>query len=63
VVSIGNWRSGGVDTTTVFATGRADAAATMRRDAKPADATRPTREGMPKNRIVLVIGPDFPRLT
>jgi hypothetical protein len=61
VVSVGNWR-GGVPTTTVYATGRAAAAATMRYDAKPADATRLTRAGMPKNRIVLVIGPDFPAL-
>ena len=34
----------------------------MRFDAKPADATRPTRDGMPKNRIVLVLGADFPIL-
>lgn len=61
VVSVGNWTRG-VPTTTVYATGRAAAAATMRYDAKPADATRPTRDGMPKNRIVLVIGPDFPIL-
>lgn len=61
VTSVGNWR-GGVPTTTVYATGRAAAAATMRYDAKPADATRPTRDGMPKNRIVLVIGADFPIL-
>jgi hypothetical protein len=61
VVSVGNWTRG-VPTTTVYATGRAAAAATMRYDAKPADATRPTRDGMPANRIVLVIGPDFPIL-
>jgi hypothetical protein len=61
VERVGNW-TGGVPTTTVYATGRAAAAATMRYDAKPADATRPTRDGMPKNRIVLVIGSDFPIL-
>jgi NAD(P)-dependent dehydrogenase (short-subunit alcohol dehydrogenase family) len=61
VTTVGNWR-GGIKTTTVYATGRKAAAATMRYDAKPADATRPTRDGMPTDRIVLVIGPDFPIL-
>ncbi len=61
VVSVGNWRSGGIPLTTVFVTGRTAAAATMRRDVKPADGTLPTRDGMPRNRLVLVIGNDYPR--
>jgi hypothetical protein len=62
VDSVGNWTGGGVRLTTVFVTGNAAAAATMRRDVKPADGTLPTWSGMPKNRVVLVIGPDFPRV-
>jgi hypothetical protein len=61
VVSVGNWTRGGIPLTTVFVTGHAEAAATMRRDVKSADGTLPTRIGMPKNRLVLVIGKDFPR--
>ncbi|MFC6236591.1 LytR C-terminal domain-containing protein [Longivirga aurantiaca] len=60
VVSIGNWRGGGVDTTTVFVDGRDDAAATMRRDLKAADATEEPIGAMRTNRITVVIMDDYP---
>ena len=60
VVSIGNWRAGGVDTTTVFVDGRDDAAATMRRDLKAADATETPIGSMRANRITVVIMDDYP---
>lgn len=61
VVSIGNWRGGGVDTTTVFVDGREDAAATMRRDLKAADATEEPIGAMRTNRITVVVMDDYPR--
>lgn len=60
VVSIGNWRGGGVDTTTVFVVGRDDAAATMRRDLKAADATEEPIGAMRTNRITVVVMDDYP---
>lgn len=60
VVSIGNWRAGGVETTTVFVDGRDDAAATMRRDLKEADATETPIGAMRTNRITVVIMDDYP---
>lgn len=60
VVSIGNWRAGGVDTTTVFVEGRDDAAATMRRDLKEANATEEPIGAMRANRITVVIMDDYP---
>jgi hypothetical protein len=60
IAQVGNWRGDTVRLTTVFVTRNAQAAATMRRDVKPADGTLPTWPGMPKNRVVLVIGPDYP---
>ena len=61
VVSIGNWRGGGVDTTTVFVDGRDDAAATMRRDLPEADATEQPIGAMRANRITVVVMDDYPR--
>jgi hypothetical protein len=60
VVSIGNWRRGGVSQTTVFVNGRKDAAATMRRDFKAADLTRTLLSGMPSGRLVVVVAGDYP---
>lgn len=61
VVSIGNWRGSGVDTTTVFVVAREDAAATMRRDLKAADATEEPIGAMRTNRITVVIMDDYPQ--
>jgi hypothetical protein len=61
VVSIGNWRSGGVETTTVFVQGREDAAATMRRDLEAADATKEPIGSMRTNRITIVVMDDYPK--
>jgi hypothetical protein len=61
VVSIGNWRAGGVETTTVFVQGRADAAATMRRDLEAADATKTPIGSMRTNRITIVVMDDYPK--
>ena len=61
VVSIGNWRGSGVDTTTVFVVGREDAAATMRRDLKAADATEEPIGAMRTNRITVVVMDDYPQ--
>jgi len=61
VVSIGNWRGNGVETTTVFVDGREDAAATMRRDLEAADATEEPIGAMRDNRITVVIMGDYPR--
>lgn len=61
VVSVGNWRAGGVATTTVFVQGRADAAATMRRDLDAADATKATIGAMRTNRITVVVMDDYPK--
>lgn len=61
VVSIGNWRGSGVETTTVFVNGREDAAATMRRDLKAADATEEPIGAMRANRITVVLMDDYPR--
>jgi hypothetical protein len=60
VVSVGNWRGNGVDTTTVFVVDREDAAATMRRDVKAADATEEPIGAMRTNRITLVLMDDYP---
>jgi len=61
VVSIGNWRGSGVETTTVFIDGREDAAATMRRDLKAADATEEPIGAMRDNRLTVVLMDDYPR--
>lgn len=61
IVSIGNWRAGGVDTTTVFVEGREDAAATMRRDLDAADATEAPIGAMRSNRITIVVMDDYPK--
>lgn len=61
VVSVGNWRRGGVATTTIFVAGEKDAAATMLDDLPAADAVRAPISGMPQNRLVVVIGKDYPR--
>lgn len=61
VVSIGNWRGSGVDTTTVFVVAREDPAATMRRDLKAADATEEPIGAMRTNRITVVIMDDYPQ--
>lgn len=61
VVSIGNWRGGGVSTTTVFVNGRDDAAATMRRDLEAADATKAPIGAMRDNRITVVVMGDYPQ--
>jgi hypothetical protein len=63
VTRVGNWRGDPVRLTTVFVTRNARAAATMRRDVRPADGTLPTWTGMPKDSVVLVIGPDYPRVS
>jgi hypothetical protein len=60
IAQVGNWRGDTVRLTTVFVTGNAQAAATMRRDVKAADGTLPTWPGMPKKQVVLVLGPDYP---
>lgn len=61
VVSVGNWRGGGVDRTTVFAAGYAVAARTLRADVRAAAAVRTPLPSMSQNRLVLVLGPDYPR--
>ncbi|MGD9954913.1 MAG: LytR C-terminal domain-containing protein [Candidatus Nanopelagicales bacterium] len=61
VVSIGNWRGTGIDTTTVFVDGRDDAAVTMRRDLPAADATEQPIGAMRTNRITVVLMDDYPR--
>jgi len=61
IISIGNWRGTGVDTTTVFVNGEQDAAATMRRDVRAADATRTPIGAMKDGRITLVLMDDYPR--
>ena len=61
IISIGNWRGTGVDTTTVFVNGEKDAAATMRRDVGAADATRTPIGAMKDGRITLVLMDDYPR--
>jgi hypothetical protein len=60
VVSIGNYR-GGVTATTVFATGHADAVATIRRDLPTRDAVARPVGAMSTARLTVVVGPDYPR--
>ena len=59
VVSVGNWRGGGVDRTTVFAIGFTVAARTLRADVGASPAVRVPLSSMSRNRLVLVIGPDY----
>ncbi len=61
VVTVGNWTRGGVTQTTVFLNGHVRAAATMQRDVSTADVVTLPLAGMPKLRLILVIGPDYPR--
>jgi hypothetical protein len=61
IVSTGNWRSGGIESTTVFVDGERDAAATMRKDLPPADATRSPIGQMKDGRITIVVMDDYPR--
>ncbi|MFN8168936.1 MAG: LytR C-terminal domain-containing protein [Candidatus Nanopelagicales bacterium] len=62
VVSVANWRGREVRLTTVFVTGNKEAAATMRRDVPAANGTLPTWSGMSRNRVVLVVADDYPRV-
>jgi hypothetical protein len=59
VVSVGNWRGGGVDSTTVFIVGNRDAAATMRRDIPSADLTTGPIGLMKRDRITVVVMDDY----
>ncbi|HEY7858802.1 MAG TPA: LytR C-terminal domain-containing protein [Candidatus Nanopelagicales bacterium] len=59
VVSVGNWRGGGVNRTTVFAIGYAVAARTLRADVGASAPVRAPLPSMARNRLVLVIGPDY----
>ncbi len=61
VVSVGNWRKGGVSATTVFVSGEKDAAATMLDDLVVDGSAKAPLASMPKNRLVVVIGKDYPR--
>jgi hypothetical protein len=61
VVSVGNYRHGGITATTVFAAGHADAVRTIRGDLPTRDAERTPTGSMNPNRITVVIGPDYPR--
>jgi hypothetical protein len=59
VVSVGNWRGGGVDSTTIFAVGNRDAAATMRRDIPSSDLTTRPIGLMNRDRITVVVMDDY----
>jgi len=61
VVSVGNWRKGGVSATTVFVSGEKDAAATMLDDLAADGSAKAPLASMPKDRLVVVIGKDYPR--
>lgn len=60
VAWVGNWRGGGVDRTTVFAVGYQLDARTLRSDAGASAPVRSPLPSMPTNRVVLVLGPDYP---
>lgn len=61
VQGVGNWRGGGVGRTTVFATGSAQAARTLRGDVGASGAVGWPRRGMPTSGLVLVVGADYSR--
>jgi hypothetical protein len=61
IVSTGNWRSGGIESTTVFVDGERNAALTMRQDLPAADATRRPIGAMKDGRITIVVLDDYPR--
>ncbi len=61
VVSIGNYRGGGITATTVFAQGHAAAVATIRRDLPTRDAVARPLGAMSGSRLTVVVGPDYPR--
>jgi hypothetical protein len=61
VVSIGNYRAGGITATTVFARGHADAVTTIRGDLPTKDAVATPTGALSRTRITVVVGPDYPR--
>jgi hypothetical protein len=61
VVSIGNYRGGGITATTVFAQGHAAAVTTMRGDLPTRDAVARPVGAMSTARLTVVVGPDYPR--
>jgi hypothetical protein len=63
VVSVGNYTRGGVPATTVFASGHANAVATMRSDLPTQDRVSQPVGSMKPGRITVVVGPDYPRTT
>ncbi|HET8970674.1 MAG TPA: LytR C-terminal domain-containing protein [Candidatus Nanopelagicales bacterium] len=61
VVSVANWRGGGVPETSVFTSGGAAAAVrTLQRDVPSADQVRSPLPGMSTGRLVLVLAADYP---
>ena len=61
VTSVGNWSRGGVDATTIFLNGHVDARATIIKDFPAADGrVELPVAGMPKQRMVIVLGKDYP---
>ncbi len=61
VTSVGNWTKGGVDATTIFLNGHVAARDTMIKDLPAADGrVELPLAGMPKLRLVVVVGKDYP---
>ncbi len=61
VTSVANWRRTTIDETTVFVDGEDAAAETMLRDLPVGDTIEVPLSGMPGNRLVVVVGDDYPR--
>lgn len=60
VTSVGNWTKGGVDATTIFLNGHVAARDTMIKDLPAADGrVELPLPGMPKLRLVVVVGDDY----
>jgi hypothetical protein len=61
VTSVANWRRTTIGETTVFVDGEPAAAATMLDDLPVGDTVTSPLSGMPGNRLVVVVGADYPR--
>ena len=61
VTSVGNWSKGGIAATTIYLNGHVDARGTIIKDLPAADGRVDLPlPGMPKQRMVIVIGKDYP---
>ncbi|MFN8157232.1 MAG: LytR C-terminal domain-containing protein [Candidatus Nanopelagicales bacterium] len=61
VTSVGNWTKGGIDATTIYLNGHVAARDTMIKDLPAADGrVELPLAGMPKMRLVVVVGKDYP---